>query len=557
MEISLPGQALEARIVNEVAIVLCKNLNALWRVAVLAIAGVWMHGAALAQPPLEEVRPPLEQAIAAEVAARGSGGGSAEAVRAFYEARSFRPAWLSAERRAGLVAAVEDSRADGLEPSDYRLTQLRANLSPRADDASALAAQDLLFTDSLAKLIRHLRHGKVDPASLYSIWNFSPAPDALGQALRLQEVADSGDLRGAIAGQAPQVEAYRGLRDALARHRAIEQAGGWTKVADGPTLRRGDRGPRVAALRARLQASGDFPVTDGASADRFDDVLLAAVARFQERHGLGADGAVGKSTLDALNVGVAERIGQIRVNLERLRWIASDLGPDLLLVDIAGFKAELRLANQPVWTTRVVVGRPSRETPPLFDSVQHLVLNPRWVVPPTILREDVIPGMRRNPGYLSSHRLRLVDRSGRTVDPSAVDWSSQGGGLPYQVVQSSGADGSLGQIKFALGNRYAIYLHDTPSRSLFKRPSRAFSSGCVRVENPQELAVLLLGDPQQWSAQALQSAIDSGRTRTVPVNRAIPVMLLYHTAEADASGAVYFRRDIYDRDARVLAALSS
>jgi murein L,D-transpeptidase YcbB/YkuD len=486
-----------------------------------------------------------------------SAAGTGEVVRAFYEARGFRPVWTSNERMAELIAAVEDSRHDGLEPSDYRLARLRDSAAIQIDDPAALAARDLVFTESLATLIRHLRHGKVDPNSLYSIWNFSAPADPLEQALQLHTVVESGALRAAIAQQAPQLQRYQQLKVALGQHRAIEAAGGWPRIGAGPTLRRGDRDARVTALRARLRASGDLDGAPEPAADRFDDRLAAAVARFQERHGLGADGAVGKDALEALNVSVEDRIAQIRVNLERLRWVAGDFGPDHLLVDVAGFKAELRLANQPVWSTRVVVGRPSRETPSLLDSVQHLVLNPKWVVPPTILREDVIPGMRRNPAYLSSHRLRLVDRSGRTVDPSAIDWGSQGGGFPYQVVQSPGANGSLGQIKFALANRYAIYLHDTPSRSLFKRPARAYSSGCVRVENPQELALLLLDDPERWTAETLTAAIGTGKTRTVPVGRDMPVMLLYYTAEADVGGAVSFRKDIYSRDARVLAALSS
>nr|WP_232516595.1 peptidoglycan-binding protein [Thauera sp. K11] len=421
-----------------------KNFRALRRVALSAFGAAVMQGAALAQPEGGEPLAPVEQAIEREIGARG-GSAEAEVVRAVYEGRGFRPAWSSAERRAGLVAAVEDSRADGLEPADYRIAQLRAHLSAPPDDPAALAAQDVLFTDSLARLVRHLRYGKVPPASLYSIWNFSPPPDASVQALRLQSLIDAEPLQAAIAQQAPQLEAYGRLREALARYRTIEGAGGWPQVAAGPTLRRGDRGARVAALRARLIAGGDLEAAGGEARDRFDDALAAAVARFQERHGLGADGAAGKATLDALNVGVAERIAQIRVNLERLRWVAGDFGPDLLLVDIAGFRAELRLADRTVWATRVVVGRPSRETPSLLDSVQHLVLNPKWVVPPTILREDVIPGMRRNPGYLNSHRLRLVDRSGRAVDPSAVDWSSPGGGFPYQVVQSSGRTARWGR----------------------------------------------------------------------------------------------------------------
>ena len=540
---------------------MCKNLHAVRRVTAGLAMGLALQGNATAQPPVVQAEEGVGQAIAHRLTGATGPGSGAQSIRIFYEGRGFRPLWLEAPKRNELIAAVDDSRADGLEPTDYGLARLRELAVQDERNAESLAARDLAFTEALARLVRHLSHGKVDPASLYSIWNFSPPADPLEQALRLQRVADSGSLRAAIVAQAPQLDAYRTLKDSLAHHRAIEAAGGWGRISAGPTMRRGERSARVAALRARLAASADLEAAahgaKGASVDHFDDALAAAVARFQLRHGLAPDGTVGKDTLEALNVGVAERIAQLRVNLERLRWVASDVQPDVLMVDIAGFKAELRLANQPVWSTRVVVGRPSRETPSLLDSVQHVVLNPKWVVPPTILREDVIPGMRRNPDYLSSHRLRLVDRSGKTVDPSEVDWHSQGGAFPYQVVQTSGADGSLGQIKFALGNRHSIYLHDTPSRSLFQRPARAYSSGCVRVENPQELALLLLDDPQQWSADTLKSAIGSGKTRTVRVNREIPVMLLYYTAAADGSGAVSFRKDIYQRDPRVLAALSS
>lgn len=543
---------------NDVAIGLRKNFHVLRRIVLCGLALAGLAGQAWAQGDNGVVLPPLEQSIARELSARPASR-EWDVVRTTYERRGFAPIWGDAGRRSALIAVVEESRADGLEPADYGIAQLRASAParPADEDPSVVAARDVLFTGSLAKLVRHLRYGKVDPRSLHSMWNFSPLPDAGTLAAQLQDVLDGESLPAAVAAQAPQVDAYRNLRAALARFRELERAGGWTRIAAGPSLSAGDRGPRVAALRARLLASGDLAASGGASGDRFDDALVSAVKRFQAGHGLDADGAVGMATLEALNVPVTECISRIRANLERWRWVAADIDPDLLLVDVAGFRAELRLANQRVWSTRVVVGRPSRETPSLLDSVQHLVLNPKWVVPPTILREDVIPGMRRNPGYLNSHRLRLVDRSGRTVDASAVDWAGQGGSFPYQVVQSSGADGSLGQIKFALGNRYSIYLHDTPSRALFNRASRAYSSGCVRVQNPLELAVLLLDDPTQWSPEALKAAIATGKTRTVPVNRDITVMLLYYTADADASGTVHFRKDIYDRDARLLSALSS
>ena len=313
----------------------------------------------------------------------------------------------------------------------------------------------------------------------------------------------------------------------------------------------------MASLRARLAAAGER-VSEARDKSHYDEALVEAVKRFQAAHGLQADGVLGAQTLEALKASPAQRVAQIRANLERLRWVASDLQGDRLLVDIVGYHADLVLDGQPVWSSRVIVGKPKRRTPSLLDSVTHLVLNPKWVVPPTILREDVIPGAARNPSYLANRRLRVVDRSGQTVDPATIDWSgARQSGFPYRVEQQSGADGSLGRIKFSLSNPYVIYLHDTNARSLFKRAERALSSGCVRVEKPEELAVLLLADSGRWSAQALQAALDSGRTRTVDVGRDVKVLLHYATAALDEAGRVLLRNDIYGYDAAIVAALDA
>jgi murein L,D-transpeptidase YcbB/YkuD len=490
-----------------------------------------------------------------ELSPGGQADRRATMLRALYGARSFRPLWMEPARVRELAAAVEDSRSDGLEPADYRLDWLRLIAAAPVADPATLAERDLLLSDTLAMLVRDLRHGRHDPRRHHVLWNFSAPPDARTAADRLAVLLESGPLQRAVARQVPQLDAYRQLKAGLAQYRSLAAAGGWPPLPSGPSLHPGARSERVPALRARLQASGEMDRRTVAEPDLFDDTLVMALRHFQQRHGLEPDGVLGRATLQALNVGVTQRIAQIIINLERLRWVAQDLAADHVLVDIAGYRASLQLAGEPRWAGRVIVGRPVRQTPVLLDRVRRVVLNPKWVVPPTILRQDVMPAMRRNPAYLDEHRLRIVDADGHTVDPASVDW--HGGHFPYRLVQESGAEGSLGQIKFELGNRYSIYLHDTPTRTLFQRAQRAYSSGCVRVQDPLALAVLLLGDAARWDVAGLQAAIDTGTTRVLVPAREIPVLLLYLTAVADEAGVVSFREDVYRHDPALLAALAS
>ena len=479
-----------------------------------------------------------------------------ETTALFYLARAYRPVWTEPARAEALLAAVDALRGHGLDPADFAPLRLRAALPAEADPDRA-AERELLFTDTLAALLFQLRYGKVDPHALYREWNFTPPPNPYERAGELARVLQAPDLAAAVEAQAPDLPLYRALRAELLAQQGLLAGGDWPRVAAGPTLKPGARSARVPSLRARLAAAGES-VLDARDKSHYDEALVEAVERFQAAHGLQADGVLGAQTLEALNASPAQRVAQIRANLERLRWVAGDLQGDRLLVDIVGYHADLVLDGQPVWASRVIVGKPRRRTPSLLDSVTHLVLNPKWVVPPTILREDVIPGAARNPSYLANRRMRVVDRSGQTVDPSTIDWSgARQSGFPYRIEQQSGADGSLGRIKFSLSNPYAIYLHDTNARSLFKRAERALSSGCVRVEKPAELAALLLADAERWSAQALQAALDSGRTRTVGVGRDVKVLLHYATAALDDTGAVLLRNDIYGYDAAIVAALDA
>ena len=479
-----------------------------------------------------------------------------ETTALFYLARAYSPVWTEPARAEALLAAVEALPGHGLDPADFAPLRLRAAL-PAESDPDRAAERELLFTDTLAALLFQLRHGKVDPHTLYREWNFTPPPNPYERAGELARVLQAPDLAAAVEAQAPDLALYRALRAELLAQQGRLAGGDWPKVAAGPTLKPGARSARVPSLRARLAAAGER-VLEARDRSHYDEALVEAVKRFQAAHGLQADGVLGAQTLEALNASPAQRVAQIRANLERLRWVASDLQGDRLLVDIVGYHADLVLDGQPVWASRVIVGKPRRRTPSLLDSVTHMVLNPKWVVPPTILREDVIPGAARNPSYLANRRMRVVDRSGQTVDPSTIDWSgARQSGFPYRIEQQSGADGSLGRIKFSLSNPYAIYLHDTNARSLFKCAERALSSGCVRVERPAELAALLLADAERWSAQALQAALDSGRTRTVGVGRDVKVLLHYATAALDDTGAVLLRNDIYGYDAAIVSALDA
>jgi murein L,D-transpeptidase YcbB/YkuD len=475
-----------------------------------------------------------------------------------YENREFKPAWRRLEQIDEFLQMLDETALEGLDPSDYHtglLHEIRASVTDLdALTASERAELDLLLTDSVIRLGYHLRFGKVDATGLDPNWNSSRDLLSEEPAVTIQAALDSQSLREFAARVVPRVFLYDRFKAALAEYRAIEANGGWPTVPAGPTLKPGMSDARVAALAARLAVTADLSADEAASAgSEYDETVAAGVRRFQGRHGLTADGAVGPATLAALNVPVAARIDQLRANLERARWVFYDPESEFLVVNVAGFQLYHVRNGEITWRTRVQVGRPYRQTPIFRAEMTYLVVNPTWTVPPGILRNDILPAVRRDPGYLASRNIDVFDQNGARVDPAAVDWSSRRS-FPYRFVQRPGPDNALGRIKFMFPNEHAVYLHDTPSRDLFDRDSRAFSSGCIRVENPFELAELLLGSSRAMDRfEALQA---SGRTETVFLDKPMTVMLLYWTAEVDAAGRISFFPDVYDRDAGVIAALA-
>lgn len=473
----------------------------------------------------------------------------------FYARRNFQPVWSNPGRFQELLQVLQGSGEHGLNPADYHYPALSE--WPDATSPAQLAARDVLATDALIRLGYHLYLGKIDPVDLDPDWNLTR---------RLHNEEPVALLERAIAAPAlstfldtelaPSGPFYAGLRAALSRYRELARNGGWPTVPAGPTLRTGDRDVRIPALRARLSVTDPELDKHGTDPQWFDADLAEALKRFQQQHGLDADGAMGARTLEALNVPVEARIDQLLVNLERTRWVFRDVEPRYLVVNIAGFHAYLIDNGAIVWDSRVQVGKPFRQTPVFKANMTYLVLNPTWTVPPTILRNDIIPRIRKDPNYFASNNMVLLDRSGKKIDTSSIDLGSvTPARFPYTVRQEPGPKNALGRIKFMFPNKHMVYLHDTPSRSLFEQAERTFSSGCIRVEQPFSLATILLGDPVNWSEASIKEQLTRASNETVNLKNPVTVFLMYWTSVPDGSGGVRFFSDVYTRDKAVLAGL--
>ena len=465
-----------------------------------------------------------------------------------YERRGFAPVWDGARAEA-LLVAVRGAAGHGLDPAHYHLAALEARRD-EGEPPAARADLDLARSDALSRLAHDLRYGHVAPAE-----RDPPAagePD--GGEVDLEALVIAADLAAALDALAPGHYAYRGLRRALARYREVRDAGGFPAVDDGPSLRRAEVDPRVPALRRRLLATGDLAPADALDSEVFDTAVERAVRRFQHRHGLNEDGVVGRSTLAEMRVPVERRIEQVRVNLERARWVLHGLPSSFIVVNVAGQRLYVVREGSVAWETRVVVGRTVTRTPTFSAALSEVVLNPTWAVPASIAPE-VVADVLRDPDYLARLGFRVLDAAGGEVGAAEVERAlAEGGRFPYRFLQTPGPVNALGEVKLVFPNPYGVYLHDTPARSHFAREDRFFSHGCIRVEEPLRLAELVLDDPA-WDRRALAAAVAAGTTRTLRPSHPLPVLVLYWTAAADLHDELHLYRDVYRRDAALLAAL--
>ncbi len=487
----------------------------------------------------------------------------------FYERRGFTPAWSGRDARFSLadslIAAIRESVREGLRPSDYHLAGIESLLADsrrkRTEgepyDPETGADLDILLTDAFLLYGSHLLTGRVDPETLHADWiAYSPSTDLatlLESALAGDNVADT------LRSLRPPHSGYARLQSGLARYRELAMRGGWPVIPPGETLRKGDRGGRVDLLRRRLATTGDLDLPAAEEESRFDEELEAAVRRFQRRHGLEDDGLVGRKTLAALNVPVEKRVAQMEWNMERWRWVPHDLGDRYILVNIPDYKMRFVESPGSEMEMRIIVGKHYTATPVFSGVLNHMELNPYWNIPHSIAVEEILPNIRQDPGYLARQGIRVFRdwRDGSPeVDPETVDWTEvDGRTFSFKLRQEPGPRNPLGRLKFVFPNKFAVYLHDTPARGLFRNFARGFSHGCIRVEKPLELAsVLLQGDPRQ-SRGNIQERIDGGMRETIPLRNPVPVHILYWTAWVDDRGTIHFREDIYGRDIPLATAL--
>jgi len=480
-----------------------------------------------------------------------------EIIAHIYQDNAFRPYWTDEANIHELMQLIEEAPDHGLDPVDYNIVELRQILVERRDNPSAEieAEADIMLTESLLRYGYHRRYGKVKASRLDSNINFRrEAFRDQPPGKTLQQILDAPSLQGFVDLAAPSGPYYQGIQYWLKHYRQLAAQGGWPTVPEGPTLRLDDVDPRVAAIRARLAVSGDLPQGVNTRSTTFDKTLKESVAGFQARHSLDADGIVGKQTIAAMNVPVEQRVNQLRVSLERLRWVNQEAADTLVAVNIAGFRAFFIKNGEMIWTTRAMVGKTYRKTPVFRGDIAYMEFNPTWTIPPGILRNDTLPAIKRNPNYLASKNIRVIDRKGKTVDPATVDWNKYSKGVPYTLRQDPGPNNSLGTVKFIFPNEHFVFLHDTPHRELFDRPERAFSSGCIRIEDPLTLAELLLNEKQ--SRTDLEAIVASRDTQRIHLENTVPVIILYLTTGLDIDGNIMFFKDVYTRDQKVLDALN-
>ncbi|WP_306353764.1 L,D-transpeptidase family protein [Flavobacterium sp. '19STA2R22 D10 B1'] len=466
-----------------------------------------------------------------------------DSIIAFYKLEKNETVWNEKENRDALIKEIKNSGKEGMNPNDYPLTKIQSyenKIKSLSDDD--IIQYDILLTTSYYKFINELANGKLNSKKLYNDWDLKTNKVNINKPL--VTALKENEIEKMIEDNKPHHIVYLKLKDALA---AIDQ---YPKDSP-PTIQLkekkivlNDTNQSVINIKKKLMYWKDLKAKDSLTTV-YDEDTQKAVKKFQKRHGLQADGVIGAGTVAALNISKAKRKEQIIANLERWKWYPKNMGKSYLIINIPDYMLSVVKDNDTVKTHRVIVGKEKRRTPILSSKLNYIVYNPTWTVPPTILKEDVIPATSRNFGYLDSKNITVYDKNNNVVDER--NWKSQDA-KAYRYVQSPGDYNSLGRMKIIFPNPYLVYLHDTNNRSLFNNSFRALSSGCIRVENPMDLSEYLLDDSKNWTKDKINETLATKKTKNVNIKDNIYIHQLYWTAWMDGN-ELQFRDDIYKFDA--------
>ena len=550
-------------------------MRALLIIASAAAIFLWTHAARaelFGNGPNGDIQKRLDAAAGNSSALCSSAVISEPAViRYLYASRNFKPAWIDSQgplpQADALLNAIQQSDREGLKPQEYHFHALTALLSEwqscrqkhQAFPRDKQIDLEFLLTDALFTYGSHLLNGRVEPEQIYPDWFAHQKENNLLDII--ENAMNTGNVEAAFQRIMPQDALYRGLKQTLAVYMNIARTGGWPLIPPpGSLKKKADHAHYLSLLRQHLFLTGDFSSPASSYPAYFDEKTKNAVRRFQKRHALKADGVINQATLREINIPVEQRIRQITLNLERLRWLPAHIERRHILVNIADFMMSVFQDDQVVMDMPVVVGKQKQRTSVFSGKMTHIELNPYWNVPKTIAAKEILPEVQKDPLYLTKKKLKVLEyrqNEEREIDPATVDWSKiNPDKLRYSFRQDLGPGNALGRIKFLFPNKFEIYLHDTPERHLFHRTQRTFSHGCIRIAKPIDLAEYLLKDDTGWNRQKILAEIAKRKRQVLRLKNPIEVHILYLTAWTDRYGDVQFRKDIYDGDPILFQALT-
>lgn len=478
----------------------------------------------------------------------------------FYGSRHFEPLWLVetesgiafSDKAEKIIDVFKRAEFEGFRPTDYLTPEL--DVKAAGSDPARLAALETAFSAAVARYAQDAYGGRVAPTEVNSTWTITPK--RINEAELLMELASSDAPDQILLDLSPKSREFVALRAALAKFYDGSVIDAAVTIPDGPLLKPGMKDERVTLLRQRLDVPvPEIPETAGAAAVAditYDDPLVEAIKAFQESLGLTADGVVGPATVAALNGGSATTKEDIIANMERWRWEPNDYGDFYVHVNIPEFKLVIMDGERLHYTTRVVVGTPKNQTPVFNDEIEHIVVNPYWNVPASIAVGEIAPRLVSNPGYLAGQNMELL-YGGKVINAASVDWTTTSI-RNFHIRQRPGPGNALGQVKFLFPNQHDVYLHDTPSKSLFQRSFRAYSHGCVRVQNPFEFAEALLANEVSLTRASLESQFGS-QERWNNLSKPVPVHLTYFTLRVDEDGNIRSFGDVYGANKKLITLL--